>query len=259
MSQWNFCWDIALHKPFRASFPHRLCLLAWPSCAWYSPMPLGSGVRASSHFILLCLISRFSLSSVTIIKNTSTSENDTKNKFEKELLLYLQFSCLFAFGFFSFLSKCSWFTMLCYIRVCVCVCVCVHTLFLDSFPISVITEYWVEFPVLYGFPDAVVVKNPPASEEDAGDTGSIPGLEGSPGGRNGTSLQYSCLGNRVGRGAWWATVHGVTKSWMNWTPTGPTSYCTSGPYLLSILCLELCLCQSQSPNLSLPPFSPWKP
>ena len=30
---------------------------------------------------------------------------------------------------------------------------------------------------------------------------------------NGTPLQYSCLGNPMDRGAWWATVHGVTKSW----------------------------------------------
>ena len=29
---------------------------------------------------------------------------------------------------------------------------------------------------------------------------------------NGTPLQYSCLGNPMGRGAWWAAVHGVTKS-----------------------------------------------
>ena len=34
-----------------------------------------------------------------------------------------------------------------------------------------------------------------------------------PGGGHGNSLQYSCLGNPVDRGAWWATVHGVTKRW----------------------------------------------
>ena len=42
--------------------------------------------------------------------------------------------------------------------------------------------------------------------------GSIPGLGRSPGGGNGNPLQYSCLGNPVDRGDWWATVHGVTKS-----------------------------------------------
>ena len=30
---------------------------------------------------------------------------------------------------------------------------------------------------------------------------------------NGNPLQYSCQGNPMDRGAWWATVHGVTKSW----------------------------------------------
>ena len=35
----------------------------------------------------------------------------------------------------------------------------------------------------------------------------------SPGGRHGNPLQYSCLENPMKRGAWWATVHGVTKNW----------------------------------------------
>ena len=43
--------------------------------------------------------------------------------------------------------------------------------------------------------------------------GSIPGLGRSPGGGDGNPLQYSCLENPTDRGAWWATVHGVTKSW----------------------------------------------
>ena len=42
--------------------------------------------------------------------------------------------------------------------------------------------------------------------------GSIPGLERSPGGELGNSLQYSCLENPTDRGAWWAIVHRVTKS-----------------------------------------------
>jgi len=54
-----------------------------------------------------------------------------------------------------------------------------------------------------------VVKNPPAN---AGDAGSIPGPGRYPGEENGNPLQYSCLGNRTERGAWWATAHGVTKS-----------------------------------------------
>ena len=47
---------------------------------------------------------------------------------------------------------------------------------------------------------------------NAGDLGSIPGSGRSPGERNGNPLQSSCLENPIDRGAWWATVHRVTKS-----------------------------------------------
>ena len=60
-----------------------------------------------------------------------------------------------------------------------------------------------------GFPGGSVVKNPPAN---AGDLGSILGCEDSPGGGNGNPLQYSCQENPTDKGAWRATVHGVTKS-----------------------------------------------
>ena len=53
-----------------------------------------------------------------------------------------------------------------------------------------------------------MVKNLPAN---AGDVGSIPGSERSPGEGNDNPLQYSCLENPMDRGAWQATVHGVTK------------------------------------------------
>ena len=43
------------------------------------------------------------------------------------------------------------------------------------------------------------------------DLGSIPGLGRSPGEKNGNPLQHSCLENPMDRGAWRATVHGVTK------------------------------------------------
>ena len=45
------------------------------------------------------------------------------------------------------------------------------------------------------------------------DTGLIPGSGSSPGGGRGNPLQYSCLENPMDRGAWWAAVHRVTKSW----------------------------------------------
>ena len=52
-----------------------------------------------------------------------------------------------------------------------------------------------------------------ASDSNAGDPGLIPGSGRSPGEGNGNPLQYSCLENLMDRGAWWATVHRVTKSW----------------------------------------------
>ena len=58
----------------------------------------------------------------------------------------------------------------------------------------------------------LVVKNPSASAGDIRDTGSVPGSGRSPGGGHGDPLQYSCLGNPMDRGAWWATVYGVAKN-----------------------------------------------
>ena len=52
-----------------------------------------------------------------------------------------------------------------------------------------------------------------ASACHAGDLRSIPGLGRSSGKGNGNPLQYSCLENPMDGGAWWATVHGVEKSW----------------------------------------------
>ena len=70
-----------------------------------------------------------------------------------------------------------------------------------------------------GFPGGAVVKNPHANARDAS---SVPGSGRSPGDGNGNWLQYSCLENPMDRGAWWATVHRVAKSWMwlsNWPCT----------------------------------------
>ena len=59
-----------------------------------------------------------------------------------------------------------------------------------------------------------MIKNLPANVEDTGDIGLSPGLGISPGVGNGNPLplQHSCLENPMDRGAWWATVHRVTKS-----------------------------------------------
>ena len=70
----------------------------------------------------------------------------------------------------------------------------------------VVFFYW----LLMGFPSGSVVKNLPANP---GDSSLIPGSGRSPGEGNGNPLQYSCLGNSMDRGAWWATVHGFAKEW----------------------------------------------
>ena len=59
---------------------------------------------------------------------------------------------------------------------------------------------------------ALVVKNLPANAGDIRDVGSVLGSGRSPGEGDGNPLQYSCLENPMDRGAWWATVRGVTKS-----------------------------------------------
>ena len=58
----------------------------------------------------------------------------------------------------------------------------------------------------------LVIKNPPANAGDIRGPGSVPGSGRSPGEGNGNPLQYACLENPMVRGAWQATVHGVTKS-----------------------------------------------
>ena len=85
-----------------------------------------------------------------------------------------------------------------------------------------------------GFPGGSAVKNPPVS---AGDAGSLPDPGRSPGGGNGNPFHYSCLENPTDRGAWWATVHGVTKNrtWLSdWTTTANPEH----PFKL---CVDLAL------------------
>ena len=61
-----------------------------------------------------------------------------------------------------------------------------------------------------GFPHSSVSKE---SACTSGDLGLIPGLGRSPGRGHGNIVQYACLENPMDRGAWWAVVHGVAKSW----------------------------------------------
>ena len=57
-----------------------------------------------------------------------------------------------------------------------------------------------------------MVKDLSANAGGIRDVGSIPGWGRSAGGGRGNPLQYSCLENPMGRGAWWATVHRVAQS-----------------------------------------------
>ena len=64
----------------------------------------------------------------------------------------------------------------------------------------------------WAFQVLLVVKNLPASAGDTRDVGSISGSGISHGEENGNPLQYSCLENSMGGGAWWAAVHEAAKS-----------------------------------------------
>ena len=80
--------------------------------------------------------------------------------------------------------------------------------YLQTFCSVPLTYLPILIPML-GFPGSSVGKE---SSCNTGDPGSIPGLGRSPGGGHGNPLQYSCLENPTNRGAWWATVHSLTKS-----------------------------------------------
>ena len=66
------------------------------------------------------------------------------------------------------------------------------------------------FHYIYGFPGG---SNSKESACNAGDLSSISGSGRYPGEDNNYSLQFSCLENSVDRGAWRATVHGISKCW----------------------------------------------
>ena len=59
-----------------------------------------------------------------------------------------------------------------------------------------------------GFPAGSAVKN---LQANAGDSGLLQGSGRSPGEENDHLLQYSCLGNLMDKGAWWAADNGITK------------------------------------------------
>ena len=80
----------------------------------------------------------------------------------------------------------------------------------------------------HGLPCRLSSKESTCNAGAAGDVGSIPGSERSPGGEYGHPVQYSSLENPMDRGAWRATVHRVAKSqtWLKWLSTHT---CSSHP------------------------------
>ena len=80
-----------------------------------------------------------------------------------------------------------------------------------------------------------------SSEESAakkGDVGSIPGSGRFPGEGNGNALQYSCLENPMDRGAWQATVQGVTKSY-NWATDDTHTIEIYQHHIIFVICISL--------------------
>ena len=73
---------------------------------------------------------------------------------------------------------------------------------------------------------------------NAGDAASIPGSGRSPGEGDGNPLQYSCLENPMDRGAWWATVPGIAKTWKDLTMHAHTLFNTLQSDLILVLLLE---------------------
>ena len=96
-----------------------------------------------------------------------------------------------------------------------------------------------------GFSCSSVGKEP---ARNAGDQGLIPGWGISPGEENGNPLQYSCLEKPMDRGAWWAKVHGVTKSQTRLS----SQHFTAG--LRALVCLTL----SGWDHPALPSVTPWR-
>ena len=86
-----------------------------------------------------------------------------------------------------------------------------------------------------GFPGGSEVK---VSVYNTGDPGSIPGSGRSPGEGNSNPLQDTCLENPMDREAWWATVHGVPKTW---TQLSDFTYLPTNGEPLNLYCTALSL------------------
>ena len=102
----------------------------------------------------------------------------------------------------------------------------------------------------------VLVVNLLANTGDKRNTGLIPGLGRSPVKGNGNPLQYSCLGNPIDRGAWWVTVHGVTKSqtqlkWLSMHTQAAIQNHNNSKYIYRLLVGGICFQWARKCNPSL--------
>ena len=88
------------------------------------------------------------------------------------------------------------------------------------------------FYYILGFLGGSEVKNLPVS---TGDAGSIPESERCPGEVYGNPFQYSCMGNPMDRGVWWAIVHGVAKVGCDLATEPMRTYCIAQGTLLNAL------------------------
>ena len=114
------------------------------------------------------------------------------------------------------------------------------------------------------FPGGASAKKLPANAGDIRDVGSLPEWGRSPGGGHGKPLQFSCLENPMDRGAWWVTVHGVTKSWiqLKWLSTQAGKYVLYNfpytfiysSYVISYIGLETSLTTAPPKAPSVSPF-----
>ena len=92
----------------------------------------------------------------------------------------------------------------------------ISSIFLDSIYVLIysIFHYFFRFFPHFRSLQSILLLGGSVGKESAcsaGDLGSIPGSGRSPGGGSGNPVQYSCLGNPMDRGAWWATSHGVAR------------------------------------------------
>ena len=76
----------------------------------------------------------------------------------------------------------------------------------------ILFQIFFSYGLLRSSPDGAYDKESTCNARDIKDSELIPGSGRSPGGGHGNALQDSCLENPMDRGAWWAIVHGVTKS-----------------------------------------------